>query len=107
MKTLYFNDDVMTFRHIYDAHWGCFVIRNDEKWIVFPQDFQPEVGKKYDVVIQWTQTGTFNYECKRYSVAIAHLKERANIIEEIDYKYRERKEPESPLMAAFKKVNIS
>lgn len=102
MKTLYNDNEVLTFRHLYDVTWGCLVIHNHDKWVVFPQDFQPEVGKKYEVTIQWTWFGTFNYKGKRYSVARAHLMGKAGIIEEIDYKYREKEKPESSMEIAMK-----
>ena len=107
MKTLYSNDDCMTFRHFYDTTWGCFVIHRDEKWIIFPRDFQPETGKKYNVTIQWTVTGIFRYKGETYSVAGAHLKESAGIIETVLYKIDNKPQKvESPLAAALKKANM-
>ncbi len=95
----------ITFRHLYDDKWGYLTIYDHSKWVVFPQDFQPEVGKRYDVIIQWTMFGTFNYKGKTYSVARAHLEDKAGIIEEIDYKYRHKEKPESAMETAMKKAN--
>ncbi len=108
MKTLYGINHKLVFRHFYDTTWGCVVIYDDEKWIIFPQDFQPEVGKKYDITIQWTMTGVFNYKGKKYSVARAHLKKTAGIIGAVLYKIDNGPQKlESPLAAALKKVNIA
>lgn len=107
MKTLFSNEDRMTFRHLYDTTWGCFVIHNNEKWIVFPQDFQPEVKRKYDVLIQWTQTGSFRYKDKTYAVARAHLKESTSMVGAILYAIDNKSQKlESPLAAALKEVKL-
>ena len=107
MKTLYNDNEILTFRHLYDDTCGCLVIYKHDKWIIFPQDFQPEVGKKYDVIIQWTVTGTFSYKGKTYSVARAHLKESAGITGAMLYKIDNRpKKVESSLAAALKKANM-
>jgi len=107
VKTLHNNENCITFHHIYDTTWGCFVIYQDEKWIIFPQDFQPEVGRKYDVIIQWTMAGVFKYKGKRYSVARAHLRNSAGIIGAMLYKIDNKPQKlESPLAAALKKADI-
>ena len=108
MKTLNSGENSIIFRHLYDTTWGCFALHRGEKWVVFPQDFQPEIGKKYNVNIFWTMTGIFNYKGKEYSVARAYLKESAGIIGSMLYKIDNKpKKIESPLAAAFKKAGLA
>lgn len=98
----------VTFRHLYDEHWGMiykekrYEYNTEQRWMIFPQDFQPITGEKYDCFIQWTMTGVFIYKDKRYDIARAHLENKAGIIDEIDYKYRKEEKLESPLAFALR-----
>ena len=100
---------LLTFRHLYDTHWGVIYKTKTfhgsiQKWVIFPQDFQPVTGKSYECTIQWTQSGVFRYKGQTYRVGRAHLKTKGSIIDEIDHKYKERKKALSPMAVAFQKA---
>ena len=96
----------LIFKHLYDNKWGC-IQKPRYNWerptIIFPNDFDPEIGKSYSCNITLT-TGTFVYNDTDYNVSIAHLEDRAGIIEEIDYKYKSRKTGKTAMQLAFEKA---
>ena len=97
----------LKFQHLYDDKWATFKKEHGQTYIVFPQDFQPEEGKGYDVEIQWTMMGYFKYNGKGYPVARAHLMDSggpiAHIIHRIEQR-RNQKKPETEIERAFKKA---
>ena len=97
----------ISFQHLYDDKWATFKKECGRTYIVFPQDFQPEEGKKYDVQIQWTMFGYFKYNGKDYPVARAHSMNSGGPIAHILYKHdqrREQKTPKTDFEIAFEKA---
>lgn len=96
----------LIFKHLYDDKWAC-IQKSRYNWegptIIFPHDFDPETGKSYSCNIVST-TGTFIYNDINYNLSIAHLENRAGIIEEIDYKYKPRKAAKTAMQLAFEKA---
>lgn len=96
----------LVFKHLYDDKWGC-IQKPEHSWerstIVFPNNFNPEIGKSYSCNTMPT-AATFIYNDTNYNVSIAHLEDRASIIEEIDYKYKPRKVAKTAMQLAFEKA---
>lgn len=96
----------LVFKHLYDNKWAC-IQKPEHNWerptIIFPNDFNPETGKSYFCNIVSTMA-TFVYNNTDYNVSIAHLEDRASIIEEIDHKYKPRKIEKTAMQLAFEKA---
>jgi hypothetical protein len=96
----------LAFKHLYDDKWAC-IQKPRYNWkrptIIFPNNFNPETGKNYSCNIISTPA-TFIYNDINYNVSIAHLEDRASIIEEIDYKYKPRKAAKTAMQLAFEKA---
>lgn len=96
----------LIFKHLYDDKWGCiqkprYVCKRPT--IIFPHDFNPKIGKSYPCNVIATPA-TFVYNNINHDVSIAHLENRADIIEEIDYKYKPRKARKTTMQLAFEKA---
>lgn len=96
----------LIFKHLYDDKWG-HIQKSRCNWerstIIFPHDFNPKIGQSYFCRIVSTPA-TFVYNDIAYNVSIAHLEDRAGIIEEIDYKYKPRKIGKTAMQLAFEKA---
>jgi hypothetical protein len=85
------DEEVISFIHLYDDTFAYFP-KYARDWIVFPQDFIPATNKKYECQIQWTFTGSFTYNNKRYDVARAYPIGHGSIMDTIENKTEERRE---------------
>jgi hypothetical protein len=86
----------VVFRTLYDEKMAAFLPLNKMEArysigvkslpkIVFPSEFQPELGESYDCHISETRTGTFVYNGIRYHLCYAGLKDTASIIDVVDH----------------------
>ncbi len=87
------NTRVLIFSHLYDEKWAVLE-KPRNRWgrpkIIFPVDFQPQLGKKYECVVTKTSFGTFVYNDTEFDLCHARLSssEAAGIIEVIDYLFK-------------------
>lgn len=95
----------LVFKHLYDGRWG-YIQKPRNRWehptITFPHDFNPEKGKSYSCRIVVTPA-IFVYNNISYDVSTAHLENRANIIEKMDYKFKPHKTRKTAMQLAFEK----
>ena len=96
----------LVFRHLYDDKWAC-IQKPRYNWerpiIIFPNDFNPEMGKSYSCNVRLT-TATFVYNDTNYNVSIASLEDKASAVEEMHYKHKSRKVAKTAMQLAFEKA---
>lgn len=82
----------LVFSNLYDDVWAAFPKRNRMASrfrlpvIIFPKDFQPEMGKKYKCRVTETAMGIFVYREQRYRVAYAMPTEMGTEMDYLEYK---------------------
>ena len=80
----------LTFNHLYDDNFGVVASTNgygkSNLVLIMPSGFVPALNKSYRCRVSITN-GNFTYKNRPYTLAVATMIDKGDVIDELDYKY--------------------